>query len=128
MELLEQGQRRPQKLSEGWNTSAVMKGWESWHCSDWRRGKALGRPYRSLPVPKGAYKTAGEGLLTRASSDRTRDNVIKMKEGGFRLDRRKKFFSLRVVRHWHRLPRGGVDYPSLTVSKARLDGALSNLI
>jgi len=42
--------------------------------------------------------------------------------------RRKKFFTLRVVRHWHRLPREAVDAPSLGVFKSRLDGALSNLV
>ena len=41
---------------------------------------------------------------------------------------RKKFFTMRVVRHWHRLPREVVDAPSLEVFKARLDGALSNLV
>ncbi len=35
---------------------------------------------------------------------------------------------MRVVRHWHRLPREAVDAPSLETFKARLDGALSNLI
>jgi len=35
---------------------------------------------------------------------------------------------MRVVRHWHRLPREVVDAPSLEVFKARLDGALSNLV
>jgi len=34
---------------------------------------------------------------------------------------------MRVVRHWHRLPREAVAAPSLPVFKARLDGALSNL-
>ena len=34
---------------------------------------------------------------------------------------------MRVVRHWHRLPIEAVIAPSLTVFKARLDGALSNL-
>jgi len=77
---------------------------------------------------KGAYKKAGEGLFTRACSDRTRDNVFKLKEGRFRLDIRKKFFTVRVVRHWNRLPREAVDAPSLEVFKARLDGALSNLV
>ena len=33
-----------------------------------------------------------------------------------------------VVRHWHRLPREAVAAPSLAVFKARLDGALSNLV
>ena len=41
---------------------------------------------------------------------------------------RKEFFSVRVVRHWHRLPREAVDAPSLAVFKARVDGALSNLV
>ncbi|KFR12666.1 hypothetical protein N306_02851, partial [Opisthocomus hoazin] len=55
-------------------------------------------------------------------------NGFKMKEGRFRLHIRKKFFTTRVVRHWNRLPREAVDAPSLRVFKARLDGALSNLV
>jgi len=35
---------------------------------------------------------------------------------------------MRVVRHWHRFPREAVDAPSLAMFKARLDGALSNLV
>jgi len=44
------------------------------------------------------------------------------------LNIRKKFFTMRVVRHWNRIPREAVDSPSLGEFKARLDGALSNLI
>ncbi|KGL96036.1 hypothetical protein N301_02986, partial [Charadrius vociferus] len=55
-------------------------------------------------------------------------NAFKLKEGRFRLDIRKKIFTLRVVRHWNRLPREAVDAPSLEAFKARLDGALSNLV
>ncbi|KFW00060.1 hypothetical protein N327_02846, partial [Fulmarus glacialis] len=55
-------------------------------------------------------------------------NGLKLKESRFRLDIRKKFFTMRVVKHWNRLPREVVDAPSLETFKARLDGALSNLI
>ncbi|KFP22218.1 hypothetical protein Z169_08502, partial [Egretta garzetta] len=55
-------------------------------------------------------------------------NGFTLKEGRFRLDIRKKFFTVKVVRHWNRLPREVVDAPSLEVFKARLDGTLSNLV
>ncbi|KFP07564.1 hypothetical protein N300_04826, partial [Calypte anna] len=46
----------------------------------------------------------------------------------FRLEVRRRFFTVSVVRHWNRLPREAVGAPLLQVLKARLDGALSNLV
>jgi len=76
----------------------------------------------------GACKKAEEGLFLRACSDRTRGNGFKLKEGRFRLDIRKKSFTVRVVRQWSKLPREAVAAPSLAVFKARLDGGLGNLL
>jgi len=77
---------------------------------------------------KGAYKKAGQGIFTRACKDRERGNGFKLREDRFRLDVRKKFCTVRVVRPWHRLPREAVSAPSLAVFKARLDGALSSVV
>ncbi|KAK4817902.1 LOW QUALITY PROTEIN: hypothetical protein QYF61_002385 [Mycteria americana] len=102
---------------------------EEGHEDDQRVGAPLlRRQAERVGYLKGAYKKAGEGLFTRACSDRTRGNGFKLKEGRFRLAIRKKFFTMRVVSHWSRLPREAVDAPSLELFKARLDGALSNLV
>jgi len=44
------------------------------------------------------------------------------------VDIKKNFFTVDVVRHWHRLPREVVDAPSLGTPKARLDRALRDLM
>jgi len=77
---------------------------------------------------KGAYRKDGENIFNRTCCDRTRSNGFKLREGRFRLDIGKKFFTVRVIKHYNRFPRKVVEAPSLETFQARLDGALSNMV
>jgi len=55
--------------------------------------------------PKGSYEKEGDRLLSRVCCNRTVGNGFRLKERRFKLDMRKKLFTVRVVRHWHRLHR-----------------------
>jgi len=88
----------------------------------------VGRPYSSLSVPEGAYRKDEGNIVSRAYCNRTRSNGFKLREGRFRLDIKKKFFTIRVVKHWHRLLREIVEASCLETFKARLDSTLSNLV
>ncbi|KAK4814242.1 hypothetical protein QYF61_012738 [Mycteria americana] len=113
MELLERVHRRPTKMIRGLE-----------HLSYEDRLRELGlfslekrRLRGDLP---GAYRKDRDRLFSKACCDKTRSNGFKLREGGFRLDLRKKFFTMRVVKHWNRLPREVVEAPSLETFKVKL--------
>ena len=77
---------------------------------------------------KGAYKQERDWLFMRVDSDRTRGNGFKLRQGRYRLDIKRKFFTERVVTHWNRLPKEVVDALPLEAFKVRLDEALGSLV
>ena len=73
----------------------------------------------------------GEGgaeLFFLGSSDRTGRNGSELRQGRFRLDERKHFFTERLVKPWHRLSGEVLDAPSLSVLERCLDNALNNML
>jgi len=74
---------------------------------------------------KGVYKQEREWLLMSVIGQ---GGMVKLRQGRFRLDIRRRFFTQRVVMHWNRLLKGVVGAPSLETFKARLDVALGSLV
>ena len=111
VDLLEQVQRRAMKMIRGIEHLPYEDRLRELRFFSMEKRRLLGDLTAAFQYLKGADKKDGEGLFVRECSDRTRGNSFKLKEGRFRSDIRKKFLTVRVVRHWNRLPREVVDAP-----------------
>jgi len=71
--------------------------------------------------PKRRCKEDGARLFSVVPSDRIRGDGHKVKHRRCLLNIRKHFFPVRVVEHWHRLPREVVESPSLEIFRTHLN-------
>ena len=66
-------------------------------------------------------------LFAAVCGDRTRGNSHKQEHRKFCTSMQRNFFTVRVMEHWSRLPRKGVD-SFLRIFKTYLDAYLCNLM
>ncbi|KFQ85799.1 hypothetical protein N337_02911, partial [Phoenicopterus ruber ruber] len=127
-DLLERVQRRAPKMMRGLEHLSYEDRLRELGLFSLEKRRLRGDLIAAFQYLKAAYKKDGDKHFSRACCDRTRGNGFKLKEGRFRLDIRKKFFMMGVVKHWDQLPREVVVAPSLETFKVRLDEALSSLM
>ena len=82
----------------------------------------------SIIMALGGFKKARDRLFSRVYCKMTSGSGFKLKERDLDWMQGYKLFTVRMVRHWHRLPREVVDALSLETLKVRLDRALNNLV
>jgi len=127
MELLERLQRRATKMIRGLKHLCYEERLRELGLFSLEKRRLQGDLIAVFQYIKGAYRKDGENLFIRTYCNRTRDNGFKLKEGRLRLEIRKKFFTMRVVKYWNGLPRVVVDAPFLETFKVGMDEALNKL-
>lgn len=98
-DLLEQGQRRATKMVRGMEHLSYEERLIELGLHILQERRLWGRCFAVFQCLRGLERKMGGGFF----SSRTRGNGFELKEGQFKLDIRKKVFTMRIMKHWSKI-------------------------
>ena len=105
MDLSERVQRRAMKKIRGLQHLSFEERLRQLELFRLKKRRLQGDLTVAIQYLERVYKKNGNRLLSWVYYNTTKSSGFKLKEDRFRLDIRKKFFTVRLVKHWHMLHR-----------------------